>query len=285
MARLQRKNLDQPDEVRPVGKGKLDVVELGDVVIGRTHYEPGWRWSTDLKPLVGTELCEFHHLGVVLSGRLHVELGDGSSLEIGPMDAFEVPPGHDAWVVGDEPWVSIDSVGRRHFGTITRSASNRFLTTILFVDIVGSTEVAGRVGDDAWRGLLAEHNAAARVELERYRGLEIGTIGDGLLAIFDSPARGILAAQAIGRRAHELGLAVRAGLHTGEVERAGEDVRGIAVHQAARVAAEAGGDEILVSSATRTLLAGAGIGLESVGRRALKGLAERDELFRVVPGG
>ncbi len=282
MARLQRKNLDRPDEIRPVGNGTLSIVELGDVVIGRTSYEPGWRWSRDLKPLVGTRLCEFHHIGVVISGVLHVELENGSSLEIGPMDAFEIPPGHDAWVVGDEPWVSIDSVGRRHFGTIGRSASNRFLTTILFVDVVGSTELVRRLGDAAWRDLIAEHNAAARLELERFRGTDIGTIGDGLLAIFDSPAAGVRAADAIGASARGLGLRVRAGLHTGEVERAGDDVRGIAVHHAARVAGAADGDQILVSAQTRALLAGSGIAVDSVGSHELKGLAAPEELFRVV---
>jgi class 3 adenylate cyclase len=221
-------------------------------------------------------------MGVALSGRLGVRMDDGSTFIIEPLDAFEVPAGHEAWVVGDEPWTSIDTVGRRNFGEPSAAGLDRYLATILFVDIVGSTEIARRLGDHAWRNLLADHNAAARHVLERYRGTEIGTIGDGLLATFDSPARGVRAAMDIGERARELGIDVRAGLHTGEVERADDDVRGIAVHHASRVAGEAGAGEILVSSATRALLSGAGIGLESTGRHELKGIDEPDELYLVV---
>ena len=237
-----------------------------------------------MKPLVGTGSCEVHHLGVVISGRLHVEMNDGSGIDLGPLDAFEIPPGHDAWVVGSEPWESIDSIGRRHFGAPIAQSVDRRLATILFVDIVGSTEIAGKIGDHAWRDLLADHNARARLELERERGTEIGTIGDGLLATFDSAARAVRAATGIVRAARQVGTGVRAGIHAGEVERAGSQIRGIAVHHAARVAGEAGADEILVSSATRALLAGAGIELESVGRRTLKGIDEPDELFRVRTG-
>ncbi len=257
------------------------MVELGDVALGRAVYQPGWRWSKDLKPLVGTTLCEFHHVGVVLSGRLHVEMEDGLTLEIGPFDAFEIPPGHDAWVVGDEPWVSIDSVGRRHFGRASEPSVARFLATILFVDIVASTELAVRLGDRAWRDLLADHNATARELVDRYRGREIGTIGDGFVALFDSPARGVQCATAIASAARGAGYSVRAGLHTGEVEQAGDDVRGVAVHVAARVSAEARADEILVSSTTRGLLAGSGFALEARGARTLKGLDEPEALFAV----
>ena len=281
MGRLRRKSFERPDEIRPVGDGRIDVVELGDVVLGRAVYQPGWRWSKDLKPLVGTTSCEFHHVGVVLSGHLRVEMDDGSTLDLGPLDAFEIPPGHDAWVVGDEPWVSIDSVGRRHFGRRRDEAPMRFLATILFVDIVGSTQLAVRLGDHAWRDLLAEHNARARELVDRFRGREIGTIGDGFVALFDSPARAVSCASAIAAVVHEGGYRVRAGLHTGEVEQAGDDVRGVAVHVAARVAAEAGADEILVSSTTRALLAGAGVRLTGRGTHALKGLDDPEPLFAV----
>ena len=283
MPKLQRKNFSRPDELRDIGRGELQIVEIGDAAIGKIAYEPGWRWSVDIGPRVGTPLCETHHIGVVISGRLQIEMRDGSSLTIGPDDAFEVPPGHDAWVLGDEPFVSIDTVGRRHFGTPIGHATERYLATILFVDIVGSTEVARRLGDRAWRDLLAEHNAAARRVIDRHRGIEVGTIGDGFVATFNSPAHGVMAAVDIRGTASTLQLEVRAGLHTGEVEPAGDDVRGIAVHHAARVAAAAAPGEIFVSGATRAMLGGAGIRLESAGRRELKGIEEPDELFRVVP--
>ena len=285
MSKLQRRNFAQPDEVRDIGRGVLHIVEISDSAIGKIAYEPGWRWSVDIGPRLGSAFCEVHHIGVVISGRLQIEMRDGSTMTIGPDDAFEVPPGHDAWVVGDEPFVSIDTVGRRHFGLAVGHAVDRYLATILFVDVVGSTELARRLGDRAWRDLLAEHNAAARRVVDRHRGVEVGTIGDGYVATFNSPAHGVLAAIEIGRTAVGLGLAVRAGLHTGEVERAGDDVRGIAVHHAARVAAAATAGEILVSSATRPLLAGAGVGLASAGRHELKGIEEPDELFRVIPPG
>ena len=284
-ARLRRKNLSRPDESRPVGDGRIDVVELGDLVIGRAAYQPGWRWSRDVKPLVGTHSCEFHHVGVVMSGRLRVQMDDGLTLDLEPLDAFEIPPGHDAWVVGDEPWVSIDSVGRRHFGRRPDAAVSRFLATILFVDIVGSTQMAVRLGDAAWRDFLADHNEVARELVDRYRGREIGTIGDGFVAIFDSPARGVRCALSLVARAEDRRYAVRAGLHTGEVEQASDDVRGVAVHVAARVAAEAADGEVLVSSTTRALLAGAGFTLTNRGSRTLKGLDEPEILYAVEPEG
>lgn len=282
MAKLRKKNFANPDIQRDVGRGMLQIVELGDVAIGRIRYEPGWHWMEDLKERVGTETCEIHHVGVVLSGRLQIQMNDGYTVILEPLDAYEIPPGHVASVVGDEPYISIDTVGRRYFGAPTQQMRDRYLATILFVDIVGSTEMLRRIGDLAWRDLLADHNAAARQILENHRGIEIGTIGDGLLATFDSPARGVRAAADIGRSASEFGLEIRAGLHTGEVERAGDDVRGLAVHHASRVAGEAGGGDILVSSATRALLEGMDVPLASIGRRALKGIAEPDELFRVV---
>ena len=281
-SKLRKMNFATPTLSRDVGRGELRIVELGDAVVGWIEYQPGWRWSEDLKDRAGTTSCEVHHMGVALSGRLQIQMNDGSGFIIEPNDAYEVPPGHDTWVVGDEPFISIDTVGRRNFGAAAQQVRDRFLATILFVDIVGSTEHVRRIGDRAWRDLLADHNAAARAVLERYAGIEIGTIGDGLLATFDSPARGVRAAADIGLAAGDLGLGVRAGLHTGEVERAGDDVRGIAVHHASRVAGEAGGGEILVSSATKVLLVGSGIGLASIGPRDLKGISEPDELYRVV---
>jgi class 3 adenylate cyclase len=278
---IRKKNFSTPDIERDVGRGQLRIVELGDVAIGIIEYQPGWSWLEDLKDRVGTETCQIRHMGVALSGRLGITMDDGSSFVIEPMDAFDVPAGHLAHVIGDEPWRSIDTVGRRNFGAPAREDFDRYIATILFVDIVGSTELVRRLGDRAWRELLTEHNAGVRAVLERHRGVEIGTIGDGFLATFGSAYHAVRAARDIGRAAADLDLQVRAGLHTGEVERAGDDVRGIAVHHASRVAGEAGPGEILVSSSTRALLRGSEIVLEPIGRRALKGIEEPDELFRV----
>jgi class 3 adenylate cyclase/pimeloyl-ACP methyl ester carboxylesterase len=148
----------------------------------------------------------------------------------------------------------------------------RVLLTVLFTDIVQSTEIAGRLGDRTWRDLLDRHDAEAGREIERYRGRQVKTTGDGLLATFDGPARAVRCAQAIVRRAAGLGLDVRAGVHTGECEVRGEDIAGMAVHIGARVAAEAAGGKVLVSQTVRDLVVGSGIGFEDLGERALKGV-------------
>ncbi len=108
MTQLRKKSFSEPDTVLPSGRGRVDVANVGDRPLWRITYEPGWRWTTDVRPLAGTERCGVHHIGAVISGRLGVELEDGSTLELGPGDAFEIPPGHEGWVIGDEPWVAID---------------------------------------------------------------------------------------------------------------------------------------------------------------------------------
>jgi quercetin dioxygenase-like cupin family protein len=111
MASMQRKALDQPDETRPIDKGKVEVVELDVGTVMRTTFEPGWRWSECVKPVVGGDSCQIDHFGYCVSGRLHVQMNDGEELDIGPGDAMRIPPGHDAWVVGDEPYVGVDFQG------------------------------------------------------------------------------------------------------------------------------------------------------------------------------
>jgi mannose-6-phosphate isomerase-like protein (cupin superfamily) len=111
MATAERKSLDQPDETRPVEKGKVEVVELEAGKVLRSTFEPGWRWSECVKPIVGGDSCQIHHFGYCVSGRLHIRMNDGEEIEIGPGDAVNVPPGHDGWVVGDEAYVGIDVTG------------------------------------------------------------------------------------------------------------------------------------------------------------------------------
>jgi class 3 adenylate cyclase len=283
MPRLQVKSFSRPDDVRTARRVRFETVGLDDTTVGYCTFEPGWRWSTDIGPLMGATTCPIRHLGYSLSGTVHVAMDDGQAIDIGPGDVFDIPPGHDQWVVGDEPWVAVEwGASGRALGAALSDAGTRSLATVLFTDIVDSTARLQAVGDAAWRDLLAAHNGRLREQLNVYRGREVKTTGDGLLAVFDSPTRAVRCATAMTRVAQELGLDIRVGVHTGEVELVGDDVRGIAVHTAARVLAVAGPGEVIVSATTAGLLEGSGLALEDAGDHELKGLAGVRHLYRLV---
>ena len=159
---------------------------------------------------------------------------------------------------------------------------DRVLATVMFTDIVGSTAKAAEIGDEKWKQLLAAHHERTRAEIARHRGREVDAAGDGFLATFDGPARAVRCAQAIQASVRALGIEVRAGLHTGEVELSGEAVQGLAVHVGARVAALAGPSEVLVSSTVKDLVAGSGLVFEDAGEHDLKGVPDRWHVYRVV---
>ena len=159
---------------------------------------------------------------------------------------------------------------------------DRALATVLFTDIVGSTDHASRLGDKNWTDLLNRHDELVSRELERHRGRKVNPTGDGILATFDGPARAVRCAQAICQAVRNLGIEVRAGLHTGEVELRGEDIGGIAVHIGQRVSAMAGPGEIVVSSTVVDLVAGSGLEFEDRGEHELKGVSGRWTIFAVV---
>jgi class 3 adenylate cyclase len=169
------------------------------------------------------------------------------------------------------------------FLTEARSAAvgDRVLATVLFTDIVGSTDRAAQMGDQKWRQVLASHDDVVRRQFQRFRGKEIKTTGDGFLATFDGPARAIRCALTITEAVQALGLQVRAGLHTGEVEMTGGDIGGIAVHIASRVLAHAGAGEVTVSSSVPPLVVGSGIEFEDRGEHELKGVPGAWRLFAV----
>jgi class 3 adenylate cyclase len=282
MAEARAKNFEEPDQTIELPLFTAKIVEVGDFTVGYLVYQPGWRWSTHVRPSVGGEWCQARHVGVVLSGRVAVLLQDGTALRFGPNDVFDIPPGHDAWVVGDEPFVQLEWTGlHTFFGT--HSAGGGVLATLLFTDLVDSTAAAARLGDLRWRELLSSHFAAARSALDRFGGREVKTTGDGLLATFDGPARALRAATAIRAAARNDGLGVRAGIHVGEVELVAGDVRGVAVHAAARILARAGEGEILVSETTRVLARSTGLEFEDRGTHELKGLDGEWRLFALVP--
>jgi class 3 adenylate cyclase len=282
MPRLQSKTFDTPDEVRSVPKAKLQVVNLGETTVGLAAWEPGWRWSTDLGPLVGTEWCENHHLGYSLSGTLEVMTEAGDRLEIKPRSAYEIPPRHDAWVVGNEPWVTVEWTSSRLVGVVPDGPGERVLATVLFTDIVDSTATLQRIGDTAWRELLLAHNARMREVLNAYRGREITTTGDGFLVVFDGATRAVRCGVAMVRAAGLAGVQIRVGVHTGEVEFIADNVRGMAVHAASRVMSLAGDGQVFVSDTTRDLLEGSGLSLEDAGHHQLKGMTGDRRLFRVA---
>ncbi len=159
--------------------------------------------------------------------------------------------------------------------------SDRILTTVMFTDIVGSTERAAALGDARWRELLGRHDELIRAELERHRGREVKTMGDGFLATFDGPARGIRCARAIADKVRALDIELRAGLHTGECELVGEDIGGMAVNIGARIGALAGADEVVVSSTVKDLVVGSGISFSDRGAHELKGVPGEWHLFAV----
>jgi class 3 adenylate cyclase len=280
MGEILVKRFDEPDEITVVPKQVSRVVVLGEAYVAHSTAEPGWNWAIDVKPLVGTPSCRVHHRGVILSGRMTIRTDEGVERAIGPGEAFDIAPGHEGWVTGDERCVFIEFHGVRDWGKPQFGA--RVLTTLLFTDIVDSTRHAARLGDAAWKALLARHYERVRRELERHRGEESKTTGDGFLALFDGTARAVRCAAAICASARQDGLEVRAGVHSGEVERHPDGVHGVAVHIAARVLAQAGPGEVLLSAPTVALLEGAGLSFADAGEHELKGVSGRRRLYRLV---
>jgi class 3 adenylate cyclase len=210
--------------------------------------------------------------------RVNVEAGRFMARQIPNAKYLEVP-GSDHTLWTGETERILDEV--EEFLTGSRSAieSDRVLATVLFTDIVNSTKRAETIGDRAWHDVLDRHNALVRREISRHRGHEVRTMGDGFLATFDGPARSIRCALAINEGVEALGLQVRAGLHTGEVEMADDDLSGIAVHIASRVATMAKPGQVLVSNTVRDLVAGSNIRFHDEGSHSLKGLTESVRLF------
>ena len=178
--------------------------------------------------------------------------------------------------------MTVEWTSARIVGIAPEGPGERTLATVLFTDIVDSTATLERLGDAAWRDLLLRHNARLRDDLNTYRGREVTTTGDGFLAVFDGATRAVRCGVAMTRAARDMGLPIRVGVHTGEVEFVGGDVRGVAVHAAARVMSLAGPDEVFVSATTSDLLEGSGVRLEDAGSHELKGLTGRRQLFRVA---
>ena len=202
-------------------------------------------------------------------------------LEVGRQLAAAIPGSSFVELPGDDhvPWVGdsdrvVAEVAAFLTGQRRRAPTNRVLATVLFTDIVGSTTTAALLGDQAWADLLEAHNVRLREQIGRFGGREIDTAGDGFLATFDGPARAVRCALAAAVAVRPLGLEIRAGVHTGEIELAGDDIRGMAVHIGARIAALAGPGEVLVSRTVRDLVVGSGLTFSDRGTHELKGVPD-----------
>lgn len=245
-------------------------------------------YGIDVRSVLGSVQAPTLVLAVIGSGDLISS--DVALVEGGPHLAERIPGAryvelrrHDLIMEHTDPGPLLDEIER--FVRSVRADEieiERVLATVLFTDIVSSTERAAELGDTVWKELLARHHEVVRAMIGRYRGKEINTSGDGFLATFDGPARGIRCAQAIAEAVQPLGLEIRAGLHTGEIDVTGDDVQGIAVHIGARVGALAGPSEVLVSQTVKDLVAGSGLTFEDAGEHELKGVPDRWRLYRVV---
>jgi class 3 adenylate cyclase len=275
---VEAKRFERPDDTVTFERGRVHIVTVGSMTIGHEVAEPGWRWSEHVKPIVGTEWCEFHHAMYVLTGRMRVQMREGGITDIGAGDVVDVPPGHDAWVVGDEAVTSIDLQGVVGWAR-PPEPGERVLTTVLFTDIVGSTVAAERMGDAAWKRLLATHQEDARSLLAHHRGRLVNTTGDGFVATFDAPLRAVRCGLDLSDAARRLGIATRAGVHTGEVEFADADIRGLAVHLAARIMDAADPGTTFVSGTTRELTIGGGIEFVDRGMGELKGISGERPIY------
>jgi pimeloyl-ACP methyl ester carboxylesterase len=199
-----------------------------------------------------------------------------------PGARFVELPGDDHWISAGNPDEIADEIEEFLTGTRPVPELDRVLATVLFTDIVGSTEQAVNLGDRRWRELVSTHDAVVRRELDRFRGREVDTAGDGFLAAFDGPARAVRCAIAAGEAVRDLGVEIRAGIHTGECELDGPKVRGIAVHTGARIASLAGAGEVLVSQTVKDLVSGSGLEFADRGVHELRGVPGEWRVYAAV---
>ena len=277
------KSLAAPDETIEMPGVVQHQVDVGDITVGRVVHEPGWRWSTHVRPLVGGDWCQARHVGIVLSGRLGIILEDGTTFDLEPDDVYEIPPGHDGYVIGHETVVLIEWSGLRAF-TGFQSRRDRALATLLCTEIADPAPAQGGLGGVAWRDLRAQVLEHIRQELERCRGRELQTTDGGLLAALDGPAQALGCAVAARRRAARLEVELRAAVHVGEVEMVGEELRGAAVQETMRIVTVAAPGEILVSETTRALALSSGLRFDDRGTHTLDGLTGQWVLYAHAGG-
>lgn len=284
MDRRHTRRFSEADEVAEVEKVRSEIVHLAGMTISHDVLQPGWRWSTHVKPLVGRDSCQLRHVGYTIRGRMHVVLDDGGEFDIRAGDLVVIPAGHDAWVVGEEPHETIAWSGVRGWLGTLEAGLERVVATVVLTDIVGSTPRAAAAGDRAWGELLARFADGAREVIAQYRGRLVELTGDGVLARFDGAVRALHCATALRAAAAELELPIRAAVHSGEVELTEDGLRGVVLHETARMLALAGADEIIVSETTRALAGDGTLRFSDAGEHALRGLEGRYRLHRLETG-
>jgi class 3 adenylate cyclase len=281
MSRVEVRNLDEPEAVVSHPLATTNQVRLAQTVVSRHVLQPGWNWEEHARPTVGTRSCELFHRGVVLSGQMGIRMDEGEELVVGPNQVFDLPPGHVTWVEGDDELVMVDWAGGAGFDP-QFGGEARAMTTILFTDIVDSTARASEAGDASWKRTVTMHDDVVRNVLPEFGGRAIETAGDSFLVAFDNVESAIRCGLSLVPALAAIQLPIRVGIHSGEVVRSQDQVRGLAVHAAARIVDQAGAGEVLVSSTTRDLAEGAnGLTFESRGQFRLKGLNREYELFSV----
>jgi class 3 adenylate cyclase len=247
-----------------------------------TPDELGWRARATLEMDLHPALAAVQAPTLVLHRQSAALAGQADSIaELIRGARRQELPGEDFLFFAGDTEPMLDAIEEFLTGRLPEGRSDRVLATVLFTDIVGSTAHTARLGDRRWRDVLAAHHSLMLTEVERFRGRVIKTTGDGVMATFDGPGRAIRCTCATRDALRELGIDIRAGLHTGEVELIGDDIAGMAVAIGARVLAMAGGGEILVSSTVKDLVAGSGIGFEDRGEHELRGVPDRWRLFEV----
>ena len=277
---VEVRDLGRPEAVVSYPLGENQQVRLAGTVVSRIVLKAGWSWLEHAQPMVGTASCELFHRGAVLRGRLGLRTDAGEELVIGPDHVFDIRPGHVTWVDGDEDLVMLDWAGGGGFGVWPDAGGLRVVRTMLFTDIVDSTGLAQR-GEVAWKRTVSMHDDVVRGVLATFGAQELETACDSFLVLFESAERAVRCGLALVSALAAIGIAIRVGIHTGEVL-ADEQVRGVAVHIAARIVPEAEPGEVLVSRITRDLAeSGSDLKFESRGRYKLKGVEHEHELFAV----
>jgi class 3 adenylate cyclase len=276
------RNFGSPDETIEAEGVVSDHVDLKGMTVARDTHQPGWRWSVHVRPLVGGDWCETRHLGYVLRGQLRVVMREGVEFDLREGDVFDLPSGHDAWVVGDDVFETLSWMGARTWLMPLLSLKERVLATLVFTDVVDSTGAARRLGDRAWADLLSTHNQRIADIVDHFQGRLVDRTGDGMLAVFDGAARAIRCALECDSAVIDLGLRLRAAVHTGDIEVAGDEIHGMVVHEAARMLELAGAGDVLVSSGTVDLARDAGLSFEDRGEHELRGVGASSRLLAVV---